>query len=55
MVYAAIFLVFAVPAMAMFTYTRVADWLENPVGSIASTEQEKTEKTPENKITAVTS
>ncbi|WP_350150292.1 hypothetical protein [Nitrosomonas sp.] len=25
MVYAAIFLVFAVPAMAMFTYTRVAD------------------------------
>lgn len=46
MIYAAIFLVFAVPAMAMFTYTRVADRLENPVGSnLAKQEEPKTEQT----------
>ena len=38
MVYAAIFLLFAVPAMAMFTYGRVTERLESP---IASTEAEK--------------
>jgi len=38
MVYAAIFLLFAVPAMAMFTYGRVTERLESP---IASTETEK--------------
>jgi zona occludens toxin len=38
MVYAAIFLLFAVPAMAMFTYGRVTERLESPM---ASTETEK--------------
>lgn len=41
MVYAAIFMLFALPAMAMFTYGRIADKLENPIGSNASNETEK--------------
>ncbi|PTQ76476.1 zona occludens toxin [Nitrosomonas oligotropha] len=48
MVYAALFLLFAVPAMAMFTYGRIAERIENPTGSIAQTEQE----TPETTATA---
>ncbi|MER0216795.1 MAG: hypothetical protein DU481_11560 [Nitrosomonas sp.] len=40
MIYAAIFLVFVVLAMAMFTYTRVAERLENPVGSNLTKQEE---------------
>ena len=46
MIYAAILLVFAVPAMAMFTYGRINERLENPVGSnLAKQEEPDTEQT----------
>ncbi|MXS82026.1 hypothetical protein [Nitrosomonas oligotropha] len=38
-------MLFAVPAMAMFTYGRITERLDSPTGSIAQTEQEKPEKT----------
>ena len=44
MVYAAIFLLFAVPAMAMTTYGRITDRLADPMQEIASNEEEKTNK-----------
>ncbi len=34
MVYAAIFLLFAVPAMAMITYSRISERLETPIASM---------------------
>ncbi|SEQ52724.1 zonular occludens toxin domain-containing protein [Nitrosomonas ureae] len=44
MVYAAIFLLFAVPAMAMITYGRITDRLTDPMQEIASIEEEKNNK-----------
>jgi zona occludens toxin len=46
MVYAAVFMLFAVPAMAFMTYSTISSKLENPIGSnLAKQEEPKTEQT----------
>lgn len=45
MVYAAVFMLFAVPAMGFMTYATITSKLENPIGSNLAKQEEQTEQT----------